>query len=64
MQAAPVPSVQKELKSVQECVDFLLSKQFSSGNYPSSLENPQDKLIHWCHGAPGAVHLMAKAYEV
>ncbi|XP_078377053.1 lanC-like protein 2 isoform X3 [Oculina patagonica] len=38
--------------------------QFPSGNFPSSLESETDKLIHWCHGAPGAVHLMVKAYQV
>ena len=41
-----------------------MSEQFSSGNFPSSLESGTDKLIHWCHGAPGAVHLMVKAYQV
>jgi len=41
-----------------------VSKQFPSGNFPSSLENETDKLYHWCHGAPGAVHLMVKAYQV
>merc|ERR1712018_769827 len=23
-----------------------------------------DKLLHWCHGAPGAVHLLLKAHEI
>lgn len=41
-----------------------MSKQFPSGNFPSSLENETDKLYHWCRGAPGAVHLMVKAYQV
>ena len=41
-----------------------MSEQFPSGNLPSSLESGIDKLIHWCHGAPGAVHLMVKAYQV
>ena len=22
------------------------------------------RLIHWCHGAPGAIHLFIKAYQV
>ncbi|CAH3188626.1 unnamed protein product [Porites evermanni] len=62
--ALSAQSVQSHLGSVESCVEFLLSKQFPSGNFPSSLESGTDKLIHWCHGAPGAVHLMIKAYQV
>lgn len=25
---------------------------------------PEDELVHWCHGAPGTVFLMARAYLV
>ena len=57
-------SVKANLGNIESCVEFLVSEQFSSGNFPSSLENDTDKLIHWCHGAPGAVHLMVKAYQV
>ncbi|XP_073235218.1 lanC-like protein 2 [Porites lutea] len=64
LQALSAQSVQSHLRSVESCVEFLLSKQFPSGNFPSSLESGTDKLIHWCHGAPGAVHLMIKAYQV
>lgn len=64
LQALSAQSVQSHLESVENCVEFLLSKQFPSGNFPSSLESGTDKLIHWCHGAPGAVHLMIKAYQV
>ena len=36
-----------------------------SGNLPSSLESGErDVLVHWCHGAPGMVHLLAHAYKV
>lgn len=64
LQALSTQSVQSNLRNVESCVEFLLSEQFSSGNFPSSLESGIDKLIHWCHGAPGAVHLMVKAYQV
>lgn len=64
LQALSTQSVQSNLRGVESCVEFLLSEQFSSGNFPSSLENSTDKLIHWCHGAPGVVHLMIKAYQV
>lgn len=56
--------MQSNLTNIENCVEFLVSKQFPSGNFPSSLENETDKLYHWCHGAPGAVHLMVKAYQV
>lgn len=45
-------------------IDYVAKLQFPSGNLPSSLSNESDRLIHWCHGAPGAVFLFAKAYQV
>lgn len=37
-----------------------------SGNLRSSIGSSasEDKLVHWCHGAPGHVLLLVKAYEV
>ena len=26
--------------------------------------DPRDELVHWCHGAPGTVYLLARAYLV
>ncbi|XP_071446285.1 glutathione S-transferase LANCL1 [Hetaerina americana] len=49
---------------VRPTIDFLLSTSFPSGNLPSSLGREKDKLVHWCHGAPGAVYLYSLAYEV
>jgi len=40
---------------------FHFHSQFKSGNFPSSLGNETDRLIHWCHGSPGAVHLFLEA---
>ncbi|KAK8720624.1 hypothetical protein OTU49_013193 [Cherax quadricarinatus] len=55
----------KELtEMIQPTIDYLCNLQFSSGNLPSSIGNPTDRLVHWCHGAPGAVFLFAKAYQV
>ena len=25
---------------------------------------PENELVHWCHGSPGTVYLMARAYKV
>lgn len=53
---------------VKNSVDFLLSLQTGSGNFPCAMnevEQPRsdaNELVHWCHGAPGVVYLMAKAF--
>lgn len=49
---------------VRPTVDFVLGLQFPKGNFPSSLANNKDRLVHWCHGAPGVIHLLLKAHEV
>ncbi|CAH2242304.1 jg25218 [Pararge aegeria aegeria] len=52
---------------IQCTVDFILSLQTEEGNWPCCMEEiglPEHKLLHWCHGAPGTVYLMAKAYLV
>jgi lantibiotic modifying enzyme len=51
-------------------VKYLTDLQFPSGNFPSSLESyhgsshHSDMLVHWCHGAPGFIHLLSHAYQV
>ena len=37
---------------------------FPSGNLKSSLESNKDRLVHLCHGSPGHILLLVKAYEV
>lgn len=49
---------------IKPTIDFLMTLKFPSGNYPSSIGNKSDRLIHWCHGAPGFIHLFAMAYKV
>lgn len=46
---------------------FVLALQESDGNFPIALDskkkrNTEKRLVHWCHGAPGAIYLMLKAY--
>jgi hypothetical protein len=42
--------------SVQELLSGLLDTQFpATGNFPSSLPPGSDRLVQFCHGAPGAV---------
>ena len=49
---------------IRPCIDFLLETRFASGNFPSSLESDQDRLVQWCHGAPGFVHCLVAAAQV
>ncbi|CAG2101605.1 unnamed protein product, partial [Medioppia subpectinata] len=51
-------------KLVKPTIDYILTLRLLSGNYPSSLTNLSDRLVHWCHGSAGAVNLFALAYEV
>jgi hypothetical protein len=52
-----------DLKDVKTTIDAILNLQ-DSGNFPSKFDKPEAHLVHWCHGAPGIVFLMAKAYKV
>lgn len=45
-------------------IDYVRHKKFRSGNFPSSLSNESDRLVHWCHGAPGVVHMLITAHKV
>ncbi|XP_053714791.1 lanC-like protein 2 [Synchiropus splendidus] len=49
---------------VRPSIDYVRHKRFRSGNFPSSLSNESDRLVHWCHGAPGVIHLLIMAYKV
>ncbi|KAG7278689.1 hypothetical protein CRUP_030083 [Coryphaenoides rupestris] len=49
---------------VRPSIDYVRHKRFRSGNYPSSLSNESDRLVHWCHGAPGVVPMLLMAYKV
>lgn len=61
-----LPSLGPLLSSLlQPTVNYLLTLQMPSGNFPASLESyHSDRLVHWCHGAPGFVHLMAHSHQV
>ncbi|KRX37215.1 LanC-like protein 2, partial [Trichinella murrelli] len=54
-----------DLKSaVEQTIDYLITLRFPSGNYPSSLGKETDKLVHWCHGAPGFIHMFIQAFAI
>lgn len=46
---------------IRQTIDGLEQLCFPSGNLQSSIGSPRDKLVHWCHGAPGYVMLLTKA---
>lgn len=42
--------------------------QERDGNFPIALgsekiRNTEKRLVHWCHGAPGAIYFLLKAYQ-
>lgn len=49
---------------IKPTVDYLISIRFPSGNTPSSVGREHDKLVHWCHGAPGVIYTQIEAYKV
>ena len=59
-------SKRKDVESlIHKAVDYVLACECSNGNYPpvpGEVRHQEDELVHWCHGAPGVVYLLAKAY--
>jgi lantibiotic modifying enzyme len=53
-----------EQDDVKNTLRYMISNRFPSGNYPSSEESESDRLVHWCHGAPGVALTLVKAYQV
>ncbi|KAB0390015.1 hypothetical protein E2I00_010620, partial [Balaenoptera physalus] len=62
----PAAKVDQETltEMVKPSIDYMRHKRFRSGNYPSSLSNETDRLVHWCHGAPGVIHMLMQAYKM
>jgi lantibiotic modifying enzyme len=59
-----IPLNKNDLKDVKITIDALLDLQNEAGNFPSKFNKPDAELVHWCHGAPGMIYLMAKAYKI
>jgi len=59
--------VAKYKKTIKTMLAGCSMFKFKSGNYASSISSlteGRDRLIHWCHGAPGFAMLFARASEV
>nr|CAD2165449.1 unnamed protein product [Meloidogyne enterolobii] len=52
--------------AVRQSVDWYLSIQLNDGNFPSGTDRigRTEELIHWCHGATGALHMFLAAHLV
>ncbi len=56
--------------AVRSSLDYLLGLQTPEGNFPCAMDEvdrprrTKDELVHWCHGAPGTIYVMARAYLV
>ncbi|KAK7324591.1 hypothetical protein VNO77_28278 [Canavalia gladiata] len=53
-----------EVEDVKGTLRYMIKNHFPSGNYPSSEGSESDRLVHWCHGAPGVTLTLVKAAEV
>jgi len=54
---------ESEVQEVTQTIDYLITLKLDSGNYPTSLESHNDKLVQWCHGATGFVLLLLAAHR-
>ncbi|CAB4057131.1 unnamed protein product [Lepeophtheirus salmonis] len=53
-----------QLLMVRSKIDDLMKLQSTSGNFPPSVQSiGNDRLVHWCHGAPGFADLYLLAYD-
>ncbi|KAL5736268.1 hypothetical protein ACOSQ2_031056 [Xanthoceras sorbifolium] len=53
-----------EVEDVKGTLRYMIKNRFPSGNYPSSEGSESDRLVHWCHGAPGVTLTLVKAAQV
>lgn len=55
---------EEQLQLIRNAINFIQGIRYPSNNYPSSIGSQTDRLVHWCHGAPGVMHMLIKAYQV
>ncbi|KAG6528250.1 lanC-like protein GCL2 isoform X2 [Zingiber officinale] len=54
----------EDRKCIKTTLNYMIQHRFQSGNYPSSQGSESDRLVHWCHGAPGVAVTLTKAAQV
>ncbi|CAM6092150.1 unnamed protein product [Calypogeia fissa] len=58
------PLSEEDSNDVKSTLRYMIKNRFLRGNYPSSEGNNRDRLVHWCHGAPGIALTLCKAAEM
>lgn len=58
-----------KLHDIRASIDYFVQLQDEDGNFPVTLESvkphrKEKRLVHWCHGAPGAIYLLIKSYLI
>jgi len=51
-------------EDVKGTLRYMMKNRFPSSNYPSSEGSTTDRLVHWCHGAPGVALTLCKAAQM
>ncbi|XP_068165350.1 glutathione S-transferase LANCL1 [Antennarius striatus] len=64
MQPGFVGAEEQVHRLVKPSVDHVCRLKFPSGNYPTSVGDDQDLLVHWCHGSPGVIYMLLQAHKV
>ncbi|BES96739.1 Lanthionine synthetase C-like protein [Nesidiocoris tenuis] len=49
---------------IKPTLDWLIKQRYDTGNFKSSFGTQEDRLVQWCHGAPGFTSLLLLASEV
>ncbi len=53
------------LEMIKKTCEQIVKAQFPTGNFPPSFgEGSKDKLVHFCHGAPGAIPMLLQAHKM
>ncbi|EGG14922.1 lantibiotic synthetase component C-like protein [Cavenderia fasciculata] len=48
---------------IKGSLDYLMSTRLESGNFPTRPDNTNDRLVQFCHGAPGVIPTLLKAHS-
>ncbi|CEL93589.1 unnamed protein product [Vitrella brassicaformis CCMP3155] len=51
-------------RDIRMALEYLLSLETAHHNWPAVVGETADHLVHFCHGAPGAILMFVKAYQV
>ena len=52
------------MKALEASCVFMAELQYHSGNFPSSYGSTSDRLVHFCHGANGAIPFLIECHKL